>query len=217
MAALHKRDYRRLSLPSGGSMPCDPDEAAALQALQALLAMTLPERIAAVIADLESRTDRFACVEAHELAEALGIEDAWAPGGDWSFERRADDLSLEEYAQRHSTASEMLDWLSPTELRAKTLAKRAAEFDAGDLEDFGFLSREERATIKRAIDRLLLDWNWGNGRECYATFALGGEDIKAPMYFEGLMEDDGVCHSLRTPYEMRDQVPGGRSKIRSHA
>lgn len=212
-------------------MPCTPDDAAALQALMAL---TIPQRIVAVRADVKSRADRFAWLEAHDLAEVLGIDDSRSPGNDWERETRADDLTLEEYADGVSPPSSLLDWLTPTARRAKTLAKKAEKLDSGEISDFGFLTDEERETIQEACDADMLESNLMNGMGCYATILLGEdrrehleeEPERNPgesdedyllrkleveeddrLLFEAFIEDDGSSFQLKTPYELRDEDP----------
>ena len=193
----------------GGSMLCTREDAAALQAL---MAMAIPQRIKAVCIDVNSRADRFAWVDAHALAEALGIEDARSPGNDWSFETRADDLTLEEYASEMgiSPYSALLDWLTPTPQRAKTLAEKALQMDNDEIDDFSFLTTEEHDIIKAVINEEMFERNMSNGMGCYATIMLGenvGPDVDERLHFEALIEDDGICCILKTPYAIRDEEP----------
>ncbi|GDX83195.1 hypothetical protein LBMAG42_50060 [Deltaproteobacteria bacterium] len=222
-------------------MPCTPADAAALQNL---LALSIPERIVVVRADVKSRADRYAWMKAHDLAKALGIEDSRSPGNDWSRETQADDLTVEEYAEQVFPPSTVLDWLTPSARRAKVLAKKGEQIDASGVLDFGFLTDKERDTIEAAIDADQLESNASNGMGCIATIGVGeelreysgDEPARNPgesdddyllrmfeaeednrVHFEGQIEDDGECIFLKTPYDLRDEEPDRPVKIsRSH-
>ena len=47
--------------------------------------MSLAKRIAAVAADVNSKTREYRSIDSHELAALLGIGDARQPGGGWDF------------------------------------------------------------------------------------------------------------------------------------
>ena len=179
-------------------MPCTPDEAAALRALMAL---TIPKRIAAVSADVKSRADKFAWLPAADLAEALGIGDPSLSDG-WSRTTYADDLSIEEYAA-DNTPSDLLDWLTPTARRAKILAKKAVQLDAGGVPDFGFLTPEERETIKDAIDETMLRDNAENGVGCVASITVRGDRKKCPLRLISTTAAEPRKCELRTTCAMR--------------
>jgi hypothetical protein len=50
--------------------------------LEQLLTMPVAERIEAVVKDLLTRQDRFRDIDAHDLAEAIGVSDKQNPGSD---------------------------------------------------------------------------------------------------------------------------------------
>jgi len=78
--------------------------------LEQLLAMELEDRLEAVAKDLKSKSQRYACIDAHSLASALGISDCDRPGSgeDWSFIRYAQIVSVEDHAKMSSPASELV-------------------------------------------------------------------------------------------------------------
>lgn len=57
------------------------------QALAELLAVDMDSRRTAVAKDVRSRSPRYRCIPAHDLADALGIPESRRPGSEWSFTR----------------------------------------------------------------------------------------------------------------------------------
>ena len=68
--------------------------------LKELQSVSIEQRIALVKEDIETGKDHYRKIPPHELALALGIGDSDRPGGDWSFTRYVERVSVEEYAER---------------------------------------------------------------------------------------------------------------------
>ena len=174
------------------------------QALAELLALEMDSRRTAVAKDVRSRSPRYRCVPAHDLADALGISESRRPGSEWSFTRYARLMTVEEYASYNSPASEVIymieDSLDPE--RLGELVRLSEPLDDVDKPRFSFLTRSERNDIEDAIAERQLEANESNGMCC-----LGHCSVKSPsgaeLQFEGDIEDDGHCITLRTPYDKR--------------
>ena len=174
------------------------------QALAELLAVDMDSRRTAVAKDVRSRCPRYRCIRAHDLADALGIPESRRPGSEWSFTRYARMMTVEEYAMYNSPASEVIymieDSLDPE--RLEELIRLSEPLDDVDKPRFSFLTRSERNDIEDAIAERQLEANESNGMCC-----LGHCSVKSPsgaeLQFEGDIEDDGHCITLRTPYDKR--------------
>jgi hypothetical protein len=174
------------------------------QALAELLALDMDSRRTAVAKDVRSRSPRYRCIPAHDLADALGIPESRRPGSEWSFTRYARLMTVEEYAQYNSPASEVIymieDSLDPE--RLEELIRLSEPLDDVEKPCFSFLTRSERNDIEDAIAERQLEANESNGMCC-----LGHCSVKTPsgaeLLFEGDIEDDGQCITLRTPYDKR--------------
>ena len=174
------------------------------QARAELLALDMDSRRTAVAKDVRSRSPRYRCIPAHDLADALGIPESRRPGSEWSFTRYARMMTVEEYAMYNSPASEVIymieDSLDPE--RLEELIRLAEPLDDVEKPRFSFLTRSERNDIEDAIAERQLEANESNGMCC-----LGHCSVKSPsgaeLQFEGDIEDDGHCINLRTPYDKR--------------
>jgi hypothetical protein len=174
------------------------------QALAELLALTMDNRRNAIAKDVRSRSPRYRSIPAHDLAEALGIPAPWKPGDGWTFTRYARLMTVEEYAMYNSPASEVIymieDSLDPE--RLEELIRLSEPLDDVEKPCFSFLTRSERSSIEDAIAERQLEANESNGMCC-----LGHCSVKSPsgaeLQFEGDIEDDGQCITLRTPYDKR--------------
>jgi hypothetical protein len=113
-------------------------------------------------------------------------------------------MTVEEYAQYNSPASEVIymieDSLDPE--RLEELIRLSEPLDDVEKPCFSFLTRSERSSIEDAIAERQLEANESNGMCC-----LGHCSVKSPsgaeLQFEGDIEDDGQCITLRTPYDKR--------------
>ena len=174
------------------------------QALAELLALDMDSRRTAVAKDVRSRSPRYRCIPAHDLADALGIPESRRPGSEWSFTRYARMMTVEEYAMYNSPASEVIymieDSLDPE--RLEELIRLSEPLDDVEKPRFSFLTRSERNDIEDAIAERQLEANESNGMCC-----LGHCSVKSPsgaeLQFEGDIEDDGHCITLPTPYDKR--------------
>ena len=70
----------------------------AADAVSKLLSMSLPERIAAVAQDVQTRRDEYRQIKPHELAEILDVPQPEMPAG-WDLTSYAETQSVEDYAE----------------------------------------------------------------------------------------------------------------------
>lgn len=147
------------------------------QALAELLAVDMDSRRTAVAKDVRSRSPRYRCIPAHDLADALGIPESRRPGSEWSFTRYARLMTVEEYASYNSPASEVIymieDSLDPE--RLEELIRLSEPLDDVEKPRFSFLTRSERNDIEDAIAERQLEANESNGMCC-----LGHCSVKSP-------------------------------------
>jgi hypothetical protein len=174
-------------------------------ALSELLALDLEQRRQAVADDLFAKSPRYEAIEAHDLAEALGISAAERPDGNWNFMCYAKPETAEQYASRWSDLrSEIVylieDQVSPR--RFKQLLRLSESLDDMDVPDFSFLKPKERDLLEAVILKERLRDNLESTFNVLAhitVIAPGGEHLR----FEADIEDDGACINLRTPYDER--------------
>lgn len=123
-----------------------------LDPLKKLTAMTLDDRLEAIAVDLQSKEQRYCGIDAQALANALGIDDCKSPGGDWSFTRYAQIVSVEEHARMCSPASEVVyliqDQVEPD--RFDELLTLSEHLDETDAPTFDFLTKTERKILELA-------------------------------------------------------------------
>ena len=175
-----------------------------LDPLKQLMAMKLKDRLEAVAEDLQSKTQRYSSIDAQSLASALGISDCERPGSgeDWSFIRYAQILSVEEYAQMCSPASEVVylieDQVEPD--RFDELLTLSEPLDETDDPKFDFLTEEERKILELAIAEKDLESYSSNGMNCLAHISVQTNSL-VNLEFEAVIEDDGSSFILRTPYD----------------
>lgn len=171
--------------------------------LSELLAMPLDQRIAAVAKDVRSKRDRYASIDSFDLASALGVEQPEQPA-EWIFTHYAKKQTLEQYAHGRSPVSEFLNYLRDhvSEERFEELTPKFDRLDSLRRPRFGFLTKGERLIIEEALDAEELEANMSNGICCVASCSVGeGGNV---LFFEGDIEDDGTCITLRTPYDQRE-------------
>jgi hypothetical protein len=174
-------------------------------ALMRLLSMSLMERIAAVARDIHSGADEFASIDPHDLAHALGVEQPEKPATGWNFASYAEKTSVEEQAENRGSVEGFVDYLKGkvTEVRFKELKSRFDALEESGESEFSFLEDKEREIIQEALAEDDLEGNQSNGMNCIASYTVrGAEGVE--LNFEGLVEDDGGCVELRTPYDERD-------------
>jgi hypothetical protein len=185
------------------------------KALQKLEAMPLANRIAAVATDVDSKQDEFRSIDAHELASLLGIEDAARPirNGDWNFELHVlrwpvdDILSYEdeeyivEVLQSQLTPERYKELCSKIDLREEYKTNLLEFLTNDDLLEF--LTNDE----KQSIEEHNMEWRHERDGDsvchCYAYNSIEAPRGKV-LTFQALIEDDGTCITLLTPYDERD-------------
>ena len=173
--------------------------------LSALLAMPLKKRIVAVAEDLQSGTDRFRRIEAFELADALGVPQPESPSSaEWTFTSYAERETVEELVEKGTDSSEILGLLEPHvgARRFKSLEKAFARLEETDKPSFDFLTAKERSAVEETIAQRQLEANQSNGMNCVASYCVGRG--KLALWFQAVIEDDGNCYELKTPYDERD-------------
>ena len=167
--------------------------------------MPLQERIVAVSDDVSSKSDEFVSIPPHDLAEALGVEQPENPATGWNYSQYAEKQSLEEQADNYGSAEGCVDHLKGkvSDVRYKELESKLEELEESGDWDFSFLDETEREIIEQALAEIDLEGNQSNGINCIASYTVRGKD-GLELKFEGLIEDDGVCIELMTPYDERD-------------
>jgi hypothetical protein len=174
-------------------------------ALTQLLSISLPERISAVTQDLRSRQDRYRATEPHALANALGVPESRRPGEDgWRFTAYAEIRSLEDYAAEKNPPSELVYALKGkvSAARFSELETTFAKLDGQEELTFDFLDEKERLLLEVGLARDDLQGRIMNGISAVARFCVPASDDG--LWFEAVVEDDGACIELRTPYDRRD-------------
>lgn len=173
--------------------------------LMTLLVLPIADRIQAIAEDVRTRRDRYKGIYAHDLANALGVPQPESPGKDWEFIRYAKKETVEAFALCFTPASEivyLIDGKVPPE-RFKELLQKSAPLDDIEEPQFDFLTRDEREQLEDAIAADQLEGNESNGMNCLAEYSVDAPpDDELP--FEAVVEDDGSCFILRTPYDYRD-------------
>ncbi len=167
--------------------------------------MSLMQRIAAVAHDVDSGADEFASLDPLDLAHALGIEQPENPATGWTFVSYADKRRVEEQADNRGSVEGFVDHLKGNvpDARFKELKSKFEALEELGEWEFSFLGDQEREIIEQALAEDDLEGNQSNGMNCIANYTVhGAEGVE--LNFEGLVEDDGVCFELKTPYDERD-------------
>jgi hypothetical protein len=180
----------------------------ATDCLAHLRAQPLELRKSMIGEDVYSKIDRYAFIEAHALAELLGVEDSRSPvSGEWHMIAYAPIKTLEEQVSERDTYEDWINHLNG-KITAERLgelephfAKFAEDLDEADL-DFTFLRKPERCLLEKALAEEDLERNQQNGVSTVAQHEVDSPGGK--LLFEGDVEDDGACITLRTPYDCRD-------------
>ena len=164
--------------------------------------LSVEERIAAVAQDVTSGKKRFASIEAHDLAELLGVPQPEQPDDSWSCTIFAERQTLEEYVDLDdSILSEIPDMLegSASKARVKTISAKCDAYAEGSIDSFDFLKPKERKCLLEQLEERELESLRDNGIGCVATYCVEHGDHE--LWFEGDIEDDGSCIDLRGPYD----------------
>ena len=168
-----------------------------------LLELPLPERIKAVADDVRTRKDRFAVIDAGELAETLEVPQF--PDGGWGQISYITKVTIEEHAEFESAIEDFAYFFLTGKVSARRFKELEGEFEklAGQESlDFSFLTPKEREDAEKAINKEQLEGMMDNGLGGLASYTIEQGDIE--LSFEGDVEDDGSCFLLQTPYDKRD-------------
>ena len=168
-----------------------------------LLSLPMEKRVKAIYQDVESKTDAFANIDPHDLANALGLctEDRtmWNQGQLCYAVR----MPAEEYADCNGVL-ELIEHLrgKVSDERFAEISRVAMDSEKSGKSDVEFLKLEEKNLVERLICQDMLQGNLENGM-CYLLrheIILGD----CELYFEADGEDDGSVITVRTPYDYRD-------------
>lgn len=180
--------------------------------LSELLSIPIDQRLDTVLTDVSSRSDRYAAMDPHSLAESLGVPQPWNPAGGWdyiryypwpTFDQWCEDADLDRATQLdYFTACFNAD-------RLQHLTKQnMADKEPHVAHRFLGTSAVEEECIRRMIENR--EWisevelaNCSEGNPVIARYELKTASGEA-LRFEGEIEDDGACIFLRTPYDDRD-------------
>lgn len=66
-----------------------------------------------------------------------------------------------------------------------------------------FLTKQERELLEDVIMEQQLETNESNGGNCIAHYCVSNHLVN--LRFEAVIEDDGSCIDLRTPYDEREE------------
>lgn len=172
--------------------------------LNELLSLPEDERIRHIAEDVRSKLDRYRPIDPFQLAEALGIDDAESPSGDWTFTCSAEILPLEEWVIVRSPLSEfpyrIEDKVDPD--RLEQLIELFEAMEDQKERNFDFLTAKERKLIELSFAQEDLELNEENGIGTVAHRTVGEGDDS--LRFEASIEDDGSCLELLGPYDFRD-------------
>jgi len=164
--------------------------------------LPLEERIRAVAADVDSKTNELAVLDAFTLAELLEVPDPDQPGDSWGRAVYAKKRSLEEYVDLNDgILEEFADMLpgSASDERAQTVAEKCKAYAAGEIKSLDFLTVEERDYLLAHFAQRDLRRMMDNGIGGVATYCVSDDDHE--LWFEGEIEDDGSCIELKGPYD----------------
>lgn len=177
------------------------------KAKEFLGSLSVEERIAAVAEDVASGKKRFASIQAHDLAELLGVPQPEQPDDSWSRAIYAERQTLEEYIDLNDgildEIPDMLDGCASAE-RIAAISAKCDAYAEGSIRSLDFLQPEERKYLVEQLEEKALERLRDNGIGCVATYCVEHGDHE--LWFEGDIEDDGSCIALRGPY---DGVDGG--------
>ena len=160
-------------------------------ARQQLKALSLQDRIVEVSKDIQSNTNRYKGIDAHDLAYLLGIEDPCQPGGDWTrfFGMDKEDFEFDICLDHTPEAFE--------NLKGAVSEKRYSELEEGsDLTD------DEVGIIEKGFDYEALFEKFRESSPS-ASVQINTKEVQGHVLpFEGTIEDDGSCIYLSTPYDL---------------
>lgn len=169
-----------------------------------LISRPLPQRLEAIADDVSSGRDRYRAIAPHVLASLLGVNSSKRPDGDWTFIAYAERRRIEDYVVEIEELETFADYLEdkiPAQRCQELRQLFARQVEASTL-DLSFLTPDERVAIESTLNDRELKKNLENGRCTIAQFKI--KTPKLELWFEGEIEDDGACLTLKTPYDRRD-------------
>ena len=177
-----------------------------MQARKKLAEMATQQRIIAVAEDLRSKEDRYAGIDAHDLAALLGVPQSESPGGpEWSFIKYVESFSLNDYLSVDNTfcTDAVIEALSRAvpKSRIDEIFNKIEPIEGYiSSNDLSFLTEKENEVILDVLTQERLE---AGGATVIARFSTPTVENHV-LHFEGVIEDDGTCIDLRTPYDYRD-------------
>jgi hypothetical protein len=165
--------------------------------------LSVSDRIKVISEDVKSGKDTYKKIPAHDLAELLGIDNAWSPGDGWSFTRYVWKEPLAEYIDRCDPRSEILVCLNGIvkDERFAAIEKIGEKFDETGEIDLAQLRKKEVCLIEEACAAHKLDQL--DGGTVIAHSSIMGPR-RHRLRFEAFIEDDGSCVNLKSPFDDRD-------------
>lgn len=168
--------------------------------------MATQQRIIAVAEDLRSKEDRYAGIDAHDLAALLGVPFSESPGGpEWSFIKYVESFSLNDYLSVDNTfcTDAVIEALSRAvpKSRIDEIFNKIEPIEGYiSSNDLSFLTEKENEVILDVLTQERLEAGWAPVIARFSTPTVENH----VLHFEGDIEDDGTCIDLRTPYDYRD-------------
>jgi hypothetical protein len=186
----------------------------------------LAERIRLIGADLTSERDEYRCLDAFELVELLEIP--LPPDGIWSLYRKHYIESIDEYVSSRGGTEEIAEEISSVDA-ASVLAECREEMPIStrSVTDSAYREISRRLTAsgskflktlsKDEVDaiRLACAYNdyesarW-NGLGARAICSI--ESADGQIIFDAVIEDDGECIEMDSPYDVRDTSKANEGK-----
>jgi len=184
--------------------------------LEYLKTLPVDRRRDEIIRDVVERTDRYAKIPADTLADTLAL--TLPPDGSWTFYRSHSVESLEYYtdAKNIDEIIEELQNAEPDLVLSDYL--RLAGLSVDHLTNEGLeaivhrlmidkeaallsMSGEETAAIRLVFAYNQFEFERDNGINGHATYHLDKS-----VQFDALLEDDGSCIEIQSPYVVRDEI-----------
>jgi hypothetical protein len=169
-----------------------------------LLAMPLQTRIATIARDVSSKADKYREIEAHDLAEALGVSSHRLPDNEWRFIHYVEAMPLEVSMACSGLCPLDALYLIEDKLGSERFQYLSEHFELDNLRaNLDILTAQEKQLLEEAIAYDVFERRRENGCGGIARFnvvSTTGQEL----VFEGDIEDDGACIYLRTPYDFRD-------------
>ena len=186
----------------------------------------LAERARLLGADLTSGRDEYRCLDAFELAELLEIP--IPPDDTWSFYRKHYIGSFAQYVSSRGGAAELAEEISAVDaasvlaecredmpISIRSVAASAYRDIGRRLTAYGpqllnALSRDEVDAIRLACAYNDYESHRSNGLGARAIHQTDSADGR--IIFDAVVEDDGGCIEMDSPYDVRDTLRANEGK-----